>query len=100
MKKFFLITAILVVALSAVVHAQQQPALKPTASPKNTGQPTTLLLEIVSHPAYPPAYQSVPRPDEKPASSWFTRFVRLPGSDTQPSIRAVRLESKFNGETA
>lgn len=100
MKKYFLIMVILMVAFASVVHAQQQPALKPTASPKNTGQPTTLLLEIVSHPEYPPAYQTVPMPEEKPSWSWFTRFVRLPGADTPPAIRAVKFESKFNGETA
>jgi hypothetical protein len=101
MKRFFLLTAIVAVALSSVAHAQQQPALQPTASPKNKAeQPTTLLLEIVSHPEFPPAYLSVPGPDAKPTWSWFARFGRLPGSQSEPSIRAVKLEAKYNGETA
>jgi hypothetical protein len=100
MKKLFLITAILVIALASVTRAQQQPSLKTTPSAKTAEHPTPLLLEIVSHPSFPPAYLSVSGPDEKPTWSWFARFIRLPGAPTEPAIRAVKLESKFNGETA
>src|SRR6185503_1203782 len=49
----------------------------------------------------PPAYISVRGPETKPRWIWVTHFAR----STQPTnndlpIRAVRVESQFNGETA
>lgn len=93
MKKFFLIMAILAVAVS-LANAQQQPPAK------NAAEPTKLLLEVVANPELPPSYSSVGGPQEKARWVWLTRFIRLPGIPTDPPIRAVKLESKFNGETA
>ena len=59
-----------------------------------------MLLEIVANPAWPPSYSSVAVPEEKAKWVWLTRFIRLPNAPTDPPIRAVKLESKFNGETA
>lgn len=100
MKNLFLITAILVVALSSAASAQQQPSLKPTVPAKSAEQSPALLLEIVANPAWPPSYSSVAVPEEKAKWVWLTRFIRLPNAPTDPPIRAVKLESKFNGETA
>ncbi len=95
MKNPLCLAAILVIALSFVTSAQQQePSLKSTVSPKTAEAPTKLLLEIVFNPAFPPSYLTVN------GSVWTTRFVRLPGIQNEPPIRAVKLESKFNGETA
>jgi len=100
MKNLFLITAILVVALSSAASAQQQPSLKPTVPAKSAEQSPALLLEIVANPAWPPSYSSVAVPEEKAKWVRLTRFIRLPNAPTDPPIRAVKLESKFNGETA
>lgn len=95
MKNPLWLAAILVVALSFVTSAQQQESsLKSTVSPKTAEAPTKLLLEIVFNPELPPSYLTVN------GSVWMTRFVRLPSSPSQPSIRAVKLFSRFNGETA
>lgn len=98
----FLIAAIMVVASTCVVTAQQQtPALKPNVSPKNNPAPTRLLLEINYNRAIPPAYAVVNGVEEKPKWIWVTRFVRIHGRQTpSPPIQAVRLESVYNGETA
>lgn len=93
MRKFFLITVIVAVAVS-LANAQQQP------SAKNAAQPTKLLLEVVTDPAFPPAYSAVGGPEGKPTWVWFARFIRLPGAPADPRIRAVKLEAKFNGATA
>ena len=90
MKNPLCLAAILVIALSFVTSAQQQ-----ESSPKKTAEaPSKLLLEIVLNPAFPPSYLTVN------GSVWMTRFVRLPGIQNEPPIRAVKLVSKFNGETA
>jgi hypothetical protein len=95
MKNPLCLAAILVIVLSFVTSAQQQePSLKSTVSPKTAEAPTKLLLEIVFNPAFPPSYLTVN------GSVWTTRFVRLPGIQNEPPIRAVKLESTFNGETA
>jgi hypothetical protein len=83
-----------VVALSFVTSAQQQqPPLKSSVS-ANAEAPTKLLLEIVFNPELPPSYLTVN------GSVWMTRFVRLSSAPSQPALRAVKLTSKFNGETA
>jgi hypothetical protein len=94
MKNPLWLAVILVVALSFVTSAQQQqPPLKSSVS-ANAEAPTKLLLEIVFNPELPPSYLTVN------GSVWMTRFVRLSSAPSQPALRAVKLTSKFNGETA
>jgi hypothetical protein len=102
MKRFCIVAAIMIVARLCVVTAQeQQPALKPSVSPKTTPAPTRLLLEIVENNTLPPAYAVVAGAEEKPKWIWVTRFKRIPGREVSPPpIQAVRLESVYNGETA
>ena len=102
MKRFLLIAAIMLVASTCVVTAQQQsPALKPNVSPKTNPAPTRLLLEINYNRTIPPVYAVVNGVEEKPKWIWVTRFVRIPGREsTSPPIQAVRLQSVYNGETA
>lgn len=101
MKKFFLSMAILVIASCSVVSAQQQePSLKPSVSPKGAEASPKLLLEVSYNPAVPPSYSPVLGPDKKAAWVWLTRFVRIPGKEMSPPIQAIKLESKYNGETA
>ena len=94
--------AITILACALLVSAQeQQPALKPSVSPKTTPAPTRLLLEIVENNTLPPAYAVVAGAEEKPKWIWVTRFKRIPGREIPlPPIHAVRLESVYNGETA
>ncbi len=91
MRKLVLLTGILLVTSWSINAQQQESSLKPT---KNAEASTKLLLEIVFNPALPPSYLTVN------GAVWFTKFVRLPGAQTQPALRAVKLASKFNGETA
>lgn len=102
MKKLLLLAALLMVTASwPVVNAQQQePALKPTVSPKKIETPIGLMLEVTYNPTIPPAFIPVRSSEEKPAWTWVTRFIRIPGAQTPPPIRAVKIEPKFNGETA
>jgi len=98
MKKLLLLTAIFAIASSFVVRAQQQePSLKPSGAPKSSEATTQLLLEISYNPAVPSSYIAV---QEKTTSVWVTRFVRIPGREMSPPIRAVKFVSKYNGETA
>lgn len=102
MKRFFVIAAIMVVASTRVVTAQQQtPTLKPTVSPKSPPVKTRLILEVAYNRALPPAYAIVNGTDEIPKWIWLTRFARIPGREiAPPPVQAVRLESVYNGETA
>ena len=98
MKKLLLLTAIFVIASSFVVRAQQpEPSLKPSGAPKSSEASPQLLLEISYNPAVPSSYLAV---QEKNTVVWVTRFVRIPGREMSPPIRAVKFESKYNGETA
>lgn len=103
MKKYLLLTILLVVTSSSfVVTAQEQtPALQPSSTPKAAEAPTNLLLEVNYNPAIPPAYTTVNGPEVKAKWIWMMKFVRIPGVKLAgPPIRAVKLESQFNGETA
>ena len=102
MKRFFVIAAIMVVASTRAVTAQQQtPTLKPTVSPKSPPVKTRLILEVAYNRALPPAYAIVNGTDEIPKWIWLTRFARIPGREiAPPPVQAVRLESVYNGETA
>jgi hypothetical protein len=103
MKKCLLLTVLLLVMTSSsIVTAQQQkPALQPSTNRKASETPTDLLLEVNYNPAIPPAYSTVNGPEETPKWIWVTRFVRVPDiKNVGPTIRAVKLESQFNGETA
>jgi hypothetical protein len=93
MKNPLRLAAILVIALSFVTSAQE-PSVKSSLPAKNAEASAKLLLEIVFNPEMPPSYLTVN------GSVWTSRFVRLPSAPIEPSIRAVRLASKFNGETA
>ena len=96
MKKLFVLTAILVIAWSSVVYAQQQ-----QPSPKNPeAPPVKLLLEVSYNPEVPPTYSAVLGTDKKAAWVWVTKFVRIPDKQMSPPIQAVKLESQYNGETA
>jgi hypothetical protein len=102
MKKYLLVTLILVVTSSSLVTAQQQkPALQSSTDRKIAETPTQLLLEIYYNSKLPPAYSTVNGPEVKAKWIWVTRFGRV--SDIKaagPPIGAVKLESQFNGETA
>lgn len=102
MKKCFAMAAIVVVASTCVVTAQQQtPTLKPSSSPKSATVKTRLLLEVAYNRALPPVYAVVNGADEIPKWIWLTRFARIPGREIPPPpVQAVRLESVYNGETA
>lgn len=96
MKKLLLLTAIFAIASSSVVRAQQQ-----EPSPKKASEASAkLLLEISYGPAVPPDYSAVLGAEKKPAWVWVTRFNRIRGHEMSPPIEAVKLESKYNGETA
>jgi hypothetical protein len=102
MKNYLLLIVLLVLTFSSVVTAQQQkPGLQPSGSRKAVEAPTELLLEVNYNPAIPPAYGTVNGPEVKAKWIWVTKFMRIPGIQTAgPPIRAVKLESQFNGETA
>ena len=93
MKNPLRLAAIVVIALSSVLHAQQQSSAKPSVSAKNSETSAKLLLEVVFNSELPPSYLTVN------GAVWLTRFVRLPSVPNQASIRTVNLYSKFNGET-
>ena len=90
MKKLLLLTAIFVIASSLVVRAQE-PSLKPAGSQKASEASPKLLLEISYNPAVPSSFIAA---WEKTTSVWVTRFVRIPGREMSPHIRAVKFESK------
>lgn len=92
MKKLLLLTAIFAIASSFAVRAQQQ-----EPSPKKASELPKLLLEISYNPAVPSSYIAV---QEKTSVVWVTKFVRIPGREMSPPIRAVKFESRYNGETA
>lgn len=92
MTKLVLLTGILL--LSSWSITAQEPSANPTVSPKNAEAATKLLLEIFFNPELPPGYSTV-----NGGVVWFTRFVALPGTQPEPKIRAVKLASKFNGDT-
>ncbi len=102
MRKYLLLAVLLVLTSSSLVTAQQQkPALQPSSNRKTPEAPIKLLLEINYNPAIPPAYNMVNGPGVIPKWIWVTRFVQVPDFKiTGPPIRAVKLESQFNGETA
>ena len=102
MKKLLVMAAIVVVASTCLVTAQEQPpTLKPSVSPKAAPAPTRLLLEVNYNRAWPPVYSVVNGAEEKPKWIWVTKFARIPGREIPaPHIQAVRLESVYNGETA
>lgn len=99
--KTLLLTA-LVLLLTPFAFAQE-PALKPAMTAARGEPPTYLSLEIDFKNSLPPAYISVRGPELKPRWIWAARFARLPGAKPEPGalpIRAIRVESQFNGETA
>ena len=101
MKKLLVLTAIIVIASSSFVTAQQQePSLKPSVSPKGPESSPNLLLEISYSPTVPPDYSVVLGTEKKPAWVWVSRFVRIPGREMSPPVEAIKLESQYNGETA
>lgn len=97
MKKLLVLTAMLVIALSSVVSAQQQ---EPSVSPRVPESSAKLLLEVSYNPAAPPSYSPVLGRNNKPNQILLGNFVRIPGREMSPPIQAVRLESQYNGETA
>ena len=103
MKKYLLLAVLLVATCSSslVTAQQQKPALQPSSNRKAAETPTELLLEVNYNPAIPSAYSTVNGPEVKPKWIWVTKFIRIPGVATAgPQLRAVKLESQFNGETA
>jgi hypothetical protein len=92
MKKLLLLTAIFAIASSFAVRAQQQ-----EPSPKKASELPKLLLEISYNPAVPSSYIAV---QEKTTVVWVTKFVRIPGHEMSPPIRAVKFEARYNAETA
>src|SRR5687768_15604278 len=104
MKKLLMLAAIAMIALApwSIAKAQQQePSLKPSVSPR-TDVRKQFLLEIIYNAKLPPAYSTVDGVDSVPKWIWVTRFVRNPAyklPSTELPIRAVKLESQFNGET-
>ena len=101
MKKLFTMATLLVIASWCVVSAQQQePSLKPSVSAPRAEPPPELLLEVMYNPSMPPSYSDVNGPGDTSKWLWVTRFIRLPGSQPSPPIRAVKFEPQFNGETA
>ena len=90
----------LLIVITALLFAQE-PTLKPTTSAPKTETPTLLSLEVKYNPNLPPAYISVRGAETKPRWIWVTRFARNnePANGDLP-IRAVRVQSQFNGETA
>src|SRR5215217_1335463 len=90
MKKLLTMAILLVIgSCCVVVNAQQQaPSLKPS-----------LLLEVVSNPALPPAYSTVNGPNEIGKAIAISNFVRVPGSsESSPPIRMVKVEPQLNGD--
>ncbi|HET9710927.1 MAG TPA: hypothetical protein VFP64_03565, partial [Pyrinomonadaceae bacterium] len=102
MKKHFMVTAVLVVALSCVAIAQDRKPLQlPSVSQKDAIEPSTLLLEI--DPRTPPyGYSEIAGPGETPRWVWISRsrIAFIPGREAPPGkpIQAVRFESAVNGE--
>ena len=98
MKKLFMLAAIVVVALSCVVIAQEQKP-QPSVVPKIDA--ATLLLEITENRSLPPAYSAVNSPGQTRKGIWVTRFGRIPGRPAPPGkpIGAIKFEPVFNGET-
>ena len=93
--------AALVIFTSAALCLAQEPL------PNNSTQVipaarATLKLEVNYNPVTPRAFIDIRGLEAKPAWTWFTRFVRIPGWRLPQGalpIRAVRLEPQFNGET-
>ena len=102
MKKHFMLTAILVVASSCVVIAQDRKPLQlPAVSPNGAIDASTLLLEI--DPRTPPfGYSEIAGPGETPRWVWVSksRIAFIRGREVPPGkpIQAVRFESAVNGE--
>jgi hypothetical protein len=99
--KTLLVTAVLL--LAPLITNAQEPSLKPNMSPPKDEAPTVLSLEIDFKNSLPPSYISVRGADLRPRWIWAAKFARLPNSKPDPNdlpIRAVRVESQFNGETA
>jgi hypothetical protein len=103
MKRLLMLAAIAMIAPWSIANAQQQePSLKPSVSPR-TDVRKQFLLEIIYNAKLPPAYSTVDGVDSVPKWIWVTRFVRIPAykpASSELPIRAVKLESQFNGETA
>src|SRR5688572_4886732 len=103
MKRLLMLAAIAMIASWSIANAQQQePSLKPSVSPR-TDVRKQFLLEIIYNAKLPPAYSTVDGVDSVAKWIWVTRFVRIPAykpASTELPIRAVKLESQFNGETA
>lgn len=104
MKTRVILSACAILALASIAPAQDQPpSLRPSPS-KTTSEPSTpVVLEIFYNSSLGPAYLKIEGPERKPHWIWFTKFSRLPGwqlPETQPPIRAVRVSSQWNGETA
>jgi len=103
MKKHLMLAAILVVASSCIVIAQDRKPLQlPSVSPKDSIDASTLLLEI--DPRTPPfGYSEIAAQGETPRWVWISRsrIAFIPGREAPPGkpIQAVRFESAVNGGT-
>ena len=104
MKRILMLAAIAVIAPWSFAQGQQpKPNLKPAVSPPSPVVRRELLLEIDYDPNKGPAYCTVDGVDSEPKWIWISQYLRVPGSQPQPSeskIGAVKLEAQFNGETA
>ena len=100
MKKLPMLVAIVVIASSSVIQAQQPQ--EPSVSSQATDTVTRYLLETYITPQLGPTYLHVSGPKVKSGSAVFPRFIRTaaqPESGRSP-IRGVKLEAHFNGVTA
>ena len=100
MKRFSILLAIVVIACCSVIQAQQPQ--EPAVSSQPTDKKTKYLLETYITPQLGPTYLLVRGPKESSGSAVYPRFMRTNAqSDSgQSPIRGVKLEPRFNGETA
>ena len=99
----FLLTACAVVVLSSTVFAQDPPSLKPTPTQPDKQITPPLALEIHYNSTLPPTYLMIEGADVKPHWMWSMRFSTVPGAvlpEGPQLIKAVRVTSQWNGETA
>ena len=86
------------------IQAQDKPvSLKAAESRPSSESATRLALQISYNAALPPAFHRLADASSKPSWIWVTRFSRIAGwqlPDGEAPVRAVRLETQFNGETA
>jgi len=101
--RVIILAAFVVFAASSIAVSQNPPELQPLSSNSSARTRTPLALEIFYNPTLPPAYLMIEGPEVDPHWIWFTRFSVRPGWQPQEGtipIRAVRVKSQWNGETA